>query len=404
MQLYNTRSGKLESPALESTVSIYVCGITPYDTTHLGHAFTYAAFDTLIRYLRWRGFTVKYVQNVTDVDDDILRRGAQLGVPYRELGDFYLARFLEDMQRLRIVPPDVQPRATEEIPQMQAMIDVLVKQGSAYRRDGNTYFRIATAPGYGALSRYTQEEMLKLARERGGRLNDPLKEHPLDFVLWQATAPGEPVWDSPWGPGRPGWHIECSSMVLKHLGEQIQIHGGGADLVFPHHESETALSEAFTGRRPFVDLWLHTGMVRLHGQKMSKSLGNMVFVSDLLKDHSGEALRLYLASHHYRGTWEHDDADLLEAEKTVALLTAAAFAPANPGAPSKLGGDQLRSQFVQAMEEDMDTPRAIGVIAHLALQVQKASAEGIDVVDAQALLPELCQMFGISLVNDGTGH
>ncbi|HET7518538.1 MAG TPA: cysteine--tRNA ligase, partial [Actinomycetes bacterium] len=297
-------------------VTLYVCGITPYDAAHVGHAFTYVAFDTLARFLRARGHEVAYCQNVTDVDDDVLRRAARDGEDYLGLGRRETAAYLRDMDALNVARPSFFPKATEEIPAMVELAGQLVSGGNAYLVDGTVFFDVTTFPGFGELSGLRPATQRELLAERGGDPDDPRKRHPLDFVVWQRSQPGEPWWDSPWGHGRPGWHLECSAMSRRYLGVTIDLHGGGADLVYPHHESERAQSESATGA-PFARRWLHTGMVRYQGEKMSKSLGNLVFVSDLLKSADPRAIRLALMHHHYRHGFEWFDTDL---EDGVALL------------------------------------------------------------------------------------
>ncbi|MBC7292524.1 MAG: class I tRNA ligase family protein, partial [Thermoleophilia bacterium] len=253
------------------------------DTTHLGHAFTYCNVDVLVRYLEYRGHQVLYAQNVTDIDDDILRRAAEVKENWKSLGDRWTAHFIRDMISLNVRPPDYMPRATEVMPEIINLVQKLVQTGVAYVAGGSVYFHIDAWPEYGKLNKLPRDEMLRIANERGNNPNDPNKRDPLDFVLWQAQAPGEPAWDSPWGPGRPGWHIECTAMAIKFLGETVDIHSGGADLAFPHHESEIAQAECATGRKPFARFWMHSAMVRYQGEKMSKSLGNLIMVDKLLQ-------------------------------------------------------------------------------------------------------------------------
>src|SRR4051812_28118213 len=324
MKLFNTLTQSLETfvPLEDKKVRIYVCGVTPYDTTHLGHAFTYVSFDTLIRYLEFLGYTVNYVQNVTDIDDDVLRKARELGMAWDTLGKRETERFLNDMDALNVRRPNVYARATAEIPTMLEIIQTLLAQGIAYENQGNVYYSVKRDPGFGIMARAIglndYQSMLTIANERGNFPDDPHKKDPLDFVLWQAQAPGEPAWPSPWGPGRPGWHIECSAMSMRYLGPQLDIHGGGEDLAFPHHTCEIAQSEHFTGIVPFVRTWMHTGMVYQDGEKMSKSLGNLTLVSDLLKKYSANAIRVTLLNHHYRYPWECFSADLEVATETVA--------------------------------------------------------------------------------------
>jgi len=362
MKLFNTLTQSLEEfvPLEDKTVRIYVCGITPYDTTHLGHAFTYVSFDTLIRYLEFCGYTVSYVQNVTDIDDDILRKARELGIAWNELGKRETERYLRDMDSLNVRRPDVYPRATEEIPAMIEMIQTLLARRYAYECEGSLYYSVQNDPDFGAMARAIglndYSAMLTIANERGNYPDDSRKKDPLDFVLWQAQAPGEPAWPSPWGPGRPGWHIECSAMSMRYLGPQIDIHGGGTDLAFPHHTCEIAQSEHFTGKAPFSRFWVHTCMVHQDGEKMSKSLGNLTLVSDLLKDYSANALRVTLLNHHYRYPWECFPEDLEVATETVGLFeqVRALIGERVDGIDSLLHG-----RFVATMDNDLNTPEAI---------------------------------------------
>src|SRR5207253_1142160 len=362
MKLFNTLTQSLEEfvPIDENAVRMYVCGITPYDTTHLGHAFTYVIFDTLIRYLEFRGRKVKYVQNVTDVDDDVLRKAKELGMAWDELGRRETERFLSDMDALNVRRPNVYARATQEIPVMIEIIQTLLAEGYAYESAGYVYFSVKRDPEFGRMARAIglndYHAMLTIANERGNFPDDPRKQDPLDFVLWQAQAPGEPAWDSPWGPGRPGWHIECSAMSMHYLGPQLDIHGGGADLAFPHHTCEIAQSEHFTGKQPFSRFWAHTGMVYQGGEKMSKSLGNLTLVSDLLKSYSADAIRIVLQSHHYRHPWECFPQDLQEATEKVELFQHIRSLVGRQAA----GEDTiLRNRVKAALNDDLDTPEAL---------------------------------------------
>lgn len=396
MKLYNALTQSIETfvPQKE-LITIYVCGITPYDTTHVGHAFTYTAFDILIRYLEYKGFSVRYVQNVTDIDDDILRKAKEVGEDWRTLGNRWTAHFIRDMQALNVRAPDHYPRATDVIPEIIESVQKLLETNVAYESAGNVYFDIAAWPPYGQLSHLPREDMLPVANEHGNRPDDPHKRHPLDFVLWQAQAPGEPAWPSPWGMGRPGWHIECSTMSTSLLGPTMDLHGGGADLIFPHHESEIAQAEGATGQRPFVRFWLHTAMVRHEGEKMSKSLGNLVMVRDLLKDWSANALRLYLAQHHYRSAWSYDLAELAEAEKLVHHLCEAVTTVSGSG--SALDVSAVQASFSEAMDDDLDTPAAVGQLEQLAGEIIEAGQVGQNIQMAQATLRALSQVFGLRL-------
>ncbi len=365
--LYNTLSRQLE-PLTDKRVGIYVCGVTPYDTTHLGHAFTYTSFDVLIRYLRFLGREVTYVRNVTDIDDDILLRARSREMDWKELGDRECAKFVADMEHLNNVPPEVEPRATEHIPEIIRIIEGLLAKGFAYEREGHVYFEVKKDPDFGCLCRLSYVAQLELANERGNFPADPLKRDPLDFVLWQAKKDHEPSWASPWGEGRPGWHIECSAMSMKYLGESFAVHGGGADLVFPHHEAEIAQSEGFTGK-PFVRLWVHTGMLYCGEHKMSKSLGNMVFLADLLPTCPPDAIRLYLLGHHYREPWNHDRRELAAARTLVRRLT---HSLSDGGAANQDEIDRFGASVLNALSDDLDTPRAIAALRTLAVSSEPA--------------------------------
>lgn len=357
MRLRNTETGRLQ-PVEGVHVGVYVCGITPYATTHLGHAFTYVAFDVLVRALRAGGHTVRYVQNVTDVDDDIIRHARRLNVAWDQLADIQTRRYQEDMAALNVLPPDVFPRASQTIPQILSMASRLEASGHAYARDGNLYYRVASFPEYGRLSHASRQQMIAWSGERGADPADPRKEDPLDFILWQRSLPDEPSWASPWSAGRPGWHIECSAMALEHLGPQVDIHGGGEDLVFPHHESEIAQSEPATGVRPFARTWMHPGMLRYQGEKMSKSLGNLVLVRDLLGRFGADSIRVLLLRHHYRKPWEYTEDQLVAAAEWTARLRAPAAAPPDGG----VGGS---SEVLEALEDDLDTPTALELMEQL---------------------------------------
>lgn len=393
MKLYNSLTRSIQQFEHESgLVSIYICGITPYDTTHIGHAFTYTSADILIRYLESKGLEVRYVQNVTDIDDDILRRSKEVGQDWLELGKRWTAHYIQDMQSLNVRPPDFLPRATDAIPEIISVVQELLTVGVAYESGGNVYFAIEKWPRFGELSRIPRAEMLPIANERGNHPDDPSKSDPLDFVLWQAQAPGEPAWESPWGPGRPGWHIECSTLSTKYLGETIDIHGGGEDLCFPHHECEIAQVEPITGEKQFVHFWMHAAMVHYEGEKMSKSLGNLVWVRDLLKDFPADALRLYLGSHHYRQEWSFSEEDLKRAEKHARLIQNAVEIQGGDG--DVFNSDAAQSAFHNAMENDLNTPSASKVMVDFAKEIISASNLGDDVLEAQQELRKMGGVFG----------
>jgi L-cysteine:1D-myo-inositol 2-amino-2-deoxy-alpha-D-glucopyranoside ligase len=374
-------SGLPDGPApleLGRRVTLYVCGITPYDAAHLGHAFTYAAFDTLVRFLRDRGHEVAYCQNVTDVDDDMLRRAARNGEDYLELGRRETAAFLREMDALGIARPTWFPRATQEIPAMLELASELEAAGSLYEVDGTLLFDVSTFPGFGELSGLDEETQRKLLAERGGDPEDPRKRNALDFVVWQRSAPGEPFWESPWGLGRPGWHLECSAMACRYLGRTMDLHGGGSDLLYPHHESERAQSEAAHGV-PFVRRWLHTGMVRHEGEKMSKSLGNLVFVHDLDREHDPAATRLALLAHRYHSAWDFDPGELKEAAERLDTWRRAARG-------SRLGAP-LPEPVDAALADDLDTPTALVVVDALAAEREGEAVRAAAAVLGVALEP-----------------
>ncbi|MGB2695205.1 MAG: cysteine--tRNA ligase [Dehalococcoidia bacterium] len=363
LRLYNTASSQAEPIDLTKPVRVYVCGVTPYDTTHLGHAFTYVSFDLLVRYLRFLGAEVNYVQNVTDIDDDILIRSARVGKSWRQLGDDESQKFIEDMGRLNWQQPTI-VRATDYIPEMVGIVQRLCADGYAYESNGSVYFDVKQAPQFGRrLNDFTYESALALANERGNFPEDPNKRDPLDFILWQAAKEGEPTWESPWGLGRPGWHIECSAMSSTCLGLPVTVHGGGDDLRFPHHEAEICQSECSTDWK-FVEHWMHTAMVHSERQKMSKSLGNMVFVRDLLREYSPDVIRLHLLSHHYRDPWNYAE-DELRLQLRPAERLKERLGDAKDGI-SREDAIERGADLLAALAADLDSPAAIGRLHELA--------------------------------------
>jgi L-cysteine:1D-myo-inositol 2-amino-2-deoxy-alpha-D-glucopyranoside ligase len=361
MRLWCTARGEVVPFEPGPVVSLYTCGITPYDATHLGHAAVYVTYDVLQRRLRDLGHQTRCVRNITDVDDSILAKARELGVHYLDLAAAETARFDEDIRALGLLPAWSEPRATSAIADIRGFIGMVLDRGHAYQAGGAVYFDVSTFPAFGSVSGYSREQMLAFAAERGGNVDDPHKRDPLDFVLWQPALPDEPSWDSLWGPGRPGWHIECSALALRELGTTIDLHGGGADLIFPHHECERAQSEAATGE-PFVRHWMHQAMVRMDGEKMSKSLGNLVFVSELRKEWDPMAIRLILVENHYRTPWEWDDTRPVRAGERLERWQAAG---AGDG-----GLDAVRA----ALDDDLDTPSAVAALDAAAAAGQGVSA------------------------------
>ncbi len=349
MRLYDTARQAIVPFTPDEVVTMYTCGITPYDATHIGHAAVYVTYDVLQRRLRDRGHDTRCVRNITDVDDSILAKASELGVHYLDLAAGEIARFNSDMEVLELLPSWSEPRATSAIADIRGFIGMVLDQGHAYEAGGGVYFDISTFAGFGQISNLPRETMLAYAAERGGNVDDPNKRDPLDFVLWQPSAEGEPSWESLWGPGRPGWHIECSALALRELGTTIDLHGGGADLIFPHHECEAAQSEAATGE-PFVRHWMHQAMVRMDGEKMSKSLGNLVFVSDLRTQWDPRSIRLALVAQHYRHEWEWNDAMMPAAEARLERWLVAGE------------GDGALDAVRSALDDDLDAPTAVAAI------------------------------------------
>lgn len=374
MRLYDTARREVVPFEPGPTVLMYTCGITPYDATHLGHAATFLAYDILQRRLIDLGHTVKCVRNVTDVDDPLFAKARELGVHYLDLAAGEEARFEADMAALEMLPMHSTPRASSAIADIRGFIGMVLDRGFAYQAGGNVYFDVSKFPDFGSISHYSQEQMIEFARERGGNVDDPNKRHPLDFVLWQTSTGDEPAWDTMWGAGRPGWHIECSALALRELGTTIDLHGGGSDLIFPHHECERAQSEAATGA-PFVRHWMHVAMVFMDGHKMSKSRGNLVFVDALRREWDPRVIRLGIVAHHYRSEWEWNTSIMPTA---AARLTTWANTVGG-GAGSAVASSALLDAVRDRLDDDLDTPGALVLI-------DRAASAGVDVTAAAALI------------------
>ncbi len=367
MKVYNTLSRVKEEfvPLRPGEVRMYVCGVTVYDLSHIGHARSAIVFDVIRRYLQFKGYRVTFVKNFTDVDDKIIRRAQREGVPSLEISERSIREFREDMAALGVRGADVEPKATEHIPQMIALIERLVAGGFAYVVDGDVYFEIRRFPPYGRLSGKNLDELLAGARVEV----DERKRDPRDFALWKSAKPGEPSWPSPWGAGRPGWHIECSAMSMQYLGESFDIHGGGEDLIFPHHECEIAQSEAATQTGPFARYWIHNGFVNMGAEKMSKSLGNTLTIREIVKRYDPDALRLWMLGTHYRNPIEWSEERAQEAARALERLTrlvrdARRLNAHEPAAlPEALR--PFRARFEAAMDDDFNTPQALGVLFDL---------------------------------------
>ena len=394
MKVFNTMAGKEEDfhPRGE-VVTMYVCGITAYDDSHIGHAMAYVIFDVIKRYLRFRGYKIKHIQNFTDIDDKIIQRASQLEIPPLRLANEYIERYFADMDALNIERADIYPRATEEIAQVIEIVQGLLAKGHAYESEGSVYFRVRNFPAYGKLSHRNLSDMISQMCTY-----EEKKEYPLDFALWKASKPGEPFWESPWGRGRPGWHIECSAMALKYLGKSIDIHGGGQDLVFPHHENEIAQSESFTGQVPFVRYWLHSGIMQYDRQKMSKSTGNLVGVGEILKRFSPDAVRLFILSSHYRSPLTYSEEAVEASEKGAERLRWALTHQASAGkGVTTLNAELFEQRFVEAMDDDFNTAQAIAVLFELTREINRSAEEGVDIIEAQHILLKLAGVLGFTL-------
>ena len=403
LRLTSTLSGEKSefAPHNPPNVLMYVCGITPYSDSHVGHGMSYVIFDVVRRYLAHSGYTVKVVQNFTDVDDKIIARSQESGITPEELAGRYMNLFREDMELLNVLPADEYPLATAEVPSMLRMIEGLIERGYAYASDGDVYFRVGAFETYGKLSHRTLDGMLAGARIAPNES----KESALDFTLWKGAKPGEPAWDSPWGSGRPGWHIECSAMSLTYLGERIDIHGGGADLIFPHHENEIAQTEAFTGAAPFAQYWLHNGLLQMGEEKMSKSLGNLVTIRDVVERHGADAFRLFVLTSHYRMPLTWTDDSMGASARAADRLARAAWAVGGEGDAPDVSA--FKERFYEAMDDDLNAPQALAALFDLAREINRAAGADRDVGEATALLRELGGILGLRLEQpgaaDGTG-
>nr|MBU6202456.1 cysteine--tRNA ligase [Acidobacteriota bacterium] len=379
MRLFDTARRDIVDFSPGNEVKMYVCGVTPYDATHLGHAFTFIVYDVLIRRLLDTGRSVQCVRNVTDVDDPLFAKARELNVHYLDLAAREEQRLEDDLRALNFIPMHATPRASSAIPEIRGFIGKVLERGFAYEAGGSVYFDVSRSPEFGSVSGYDDARMLDLARERGGNVDDPNKRHPLDFVLWQPSAHDEPAWDTIWGPGRPGWHIECSALALRELGTTIDLHGGGTDLIYPHHECERAQSEAATGVA-FVKHWMHVAMVWMDGHKMSKSRGNLVFIDDLRKRYDPRAIRLGLLMNHYRHEWEWDKGLIDRATARLGNWMATTVDSKGPRQGNdERGGDAVLESVRRHLDDDLDTPGAVQAI-------DAAVAQGAEVRSAAALL------------------
>lgn len=405
LHIYNTltRRKELFEPLEEGHVRMYVCGPTVYDKAHVGHAMSSLVFDIIRRYLEHLGYQVSFVMNYTDVDDKIIQRAQEAGIPPIELAEKYIREYQQHLEDLNVEPATVNPRATQEMNIIIDMVQGLINSGYAYEVDGDVYFRVEADEDYGKLSGRHIEDM-----QAGSRVEvDQRKQNPMDFALWKSAKPGEPAWDSPWGKGRPGWHIECSAMNLNHLGEQIDIHGGGNDLIFPHHENEIAQTESFTGK-PFAKYWVHNGMLQLSGEKMSKSVGNLITIQEFLDKHSGDVLRMVILNSSYRSPLTFNEDVISQAEKALERLRSAL----RPTMPNAKGASQeildalqeqtvaTREGFYETMDDDFNTAGALGHLFELVRTINHVRDEGAtpdELKSAQDQLRELTSILGLRL-------
>jgi len=410
MQIYNTLSRRKEEfiPSKDKEVRMYVCGPNLYGPCHVGHAMSYIFFDVLRRYLEYRGYAVQHVQNFTDIEDRIIETAQALGISVNELAERHIERFFAEMDALNVKRAHHHPRATKVIDKMIEIIQGLIAKGNAYVVDGEVYFRVMSDPDYGKLSGRTLEEM-----RAGARIEvDPRKEHPMDFALWKAAKPGEPSWDSPWGQGRPGWHIECSAMAMKFLGDKIDIHGGGQDVLFPHHENEIAQSESYTGKVPFAKYWVHNGLLRPseEEEKMTRHLANFVSIQEALERYSPDGIRLFILSSHYRSGLTWSEEGVLAAERGGERLRTALGPPyeEDGSASSELAQNVEETQraFQEAMDDDLNTAQAVATLFDLARAINQArddGAGGETFFAAQDALKELAGVLGLKLEAEAKG-
>ena len=395
MRLYNTLNRKVEELVVEdNTVNMYVCGITPYAPSHLGHAMCAIVFDVIRRYLEYKGYKVYFVQNFTDIDDKMITAANDEGIEVSALAERNIQAYLSELGQLNVLQASEYPRATEEINSIIVVISDLIEKNYAYAISGDVYFRVKQDEDYGKLSRRNVDELLA-----GARLEiEETKENPADFALWKSQKPGEPAWDSPWGQGRPGWHIECTAMSLTYLNNRVDIHGGGQDLVFPHHENEIAQSESYTGIEPFARYWMHNGTLGYGQEKMSKSLGNVFSIGEALEEFSSDAIRMFFLSSHYRTPLVFSNESVKGQQRAIERLKSALESPSGDGIA--LDVEAYQNRFKSAMDEDFNTPIAISVIFDLARDINRESTNGLNVEAAQELLGDLAEVLGLTLKSD----
>ena len=390
MQIYDTLDKKLKDLNSNRTLNIYICGITPYSESHIGHAMSAVIFDTLRRYLLSQDYKLKFVQNFTDIDDKLINAAKEKNTTIDKISNKYISQHLNSLSKLNVMPADHAPKATEEIKGMINMIEALISKEMAYEINGDCYFRVNKFETYGKLSKRNTDEMLA-----GARIDiNENKEHPMDFALWKKQINDEPGWESPWGNGRPGWHIECSAMSMKYLGQNLDIHGGGRDLIFPHHENEIAQSEGFSDNPPFSNIWMHNGLINLKSEKMSKSIGNIISIDDLLKKYSAAAIRMFFISGNYKNPLEYDDAILTSNEKAINRLKQTLNLNSSDSL-DELNPDKFINKFNQSMSKDLNTSLALGSIFEMSRSINQSFNKNINISKSQLALAKLLNILGI---------
>jgi len=390
MQIYDTLDKKLKDLNSNRTLNIYICGITPYSESHIGHAMSAVIFDTLRRYLLSQDYKLKFVQNFTDIDDKLINVAKEKNTTIDKISNKYISQHLNSLSKLNVMPADHAPKATEEIKEMINMIEALISKEMAYEINGDCYFRVNKFDTYGKLSKRNTDEMLA-----GARIDiNENKEHPMDFALWKKQINDEPGWESPWGNGRPGWHIECSAMSMKYLGQNLDIHGGGRDLIFPHHENEIAQSEGFSDNPPFSNIWMHNGLINLKSEKMSKSIGNIISIDDLLKKYSAAAIRMFFISGNYKNPLEYDDAILISNEKAIKRLKQTLNLSSSDSL-DELNPDKFINKFNQSMSKDLNTSLALGSIFEMSRSINQSFNKNINISKSQLALAKLLNILGI---------
>ena len=398
MKLYNTLTRRIEEFSVQDQkINMYVCGITPYAPSHLGHAMCAIVFDVARRYFEFRGFNVRHITNFTDIDDKMIVAASEEGIEVSELAERNIQAYLLELNRLNVLPATEYPRATHEISSIIGIIEGLLDKEFAYEVHGDVYFRVKKDGDYGKLSNRRLEDLVS-----GARLDlDDAKEYPGDFALWKSQKPGEPAWDSPWGKGRPGWHIECSAMSISYLYKSIDIHGGGLDLVFPHHENEIAQSESFTNVVPFARFWMHNGTLQYGQDKMSKSIGNVFTISSALEHYSSDVLRMFFLGSHYRSPLTFNEENVKSQERALERLKTALNTQSFDGTEMKY--DVYTSRFIEAMNDDLNTPRALAVLFDLARDINREAGNGLNVSESQNILESLAGVLGLTLEEEVSG-